>query len=251
MVVIRKNQLVAMQECRVAKFKLELADHLRSHFPVDYQMIGDDQVYVAIQLAIDRAMRHGLTSKGDVCCYANMMFALGAFFDEDPQLAWSGQLLAEQRNREATSLSKNRTNALYERALDYLLDVSGNNGEYYRKALRSIRRTPLDTFLALDTNSAWPILGDIYPQKAEYLGKHGVKILFECGTNKSVEVGMRTPEMAGVFCVFMFMLGSGFIDDPVYPWIRSILANGSAENDLIKRLHQAALERIDLSRSLR
>ena len=65
----------------------------------------------------------------------------------------------------------------------------------------------------------------MYPQKVAYLTDEGPREIVELGSQLALQHGIRHLRGMAV-CVFLvFALGHGVGNDPLYPWLRNVLAD--------------------------
>ena len=147
MLIIRREQMDAFSPLIRKKFVDEVLAYIRGYYPEDCEALGDEQTRRAIDLGVDRAAAHGFDIKGDVCSYITLMFSLGSYFDEDPLVPWTAEVLEDKETDRSAVMER-----LYAKTKNYLRMVAGENGQYYRSALlvcagnrlsRSPRRTPV------------------------------------------------------------------------------------------------------------
>src|SRR6266540_2596886 len=93
MLIIRPTQLNSFEEAALRHFEDEMVPHLAKFAPKHCQVIGEQAVRQAIRLGIGRARKFGLTNRGPVRFYIELMFMFGCDFDNDPQLDWANEVL--------------------------------------------------------------------------------------------------------------------------------------------------------------
>lgn len=100
-----------------ASFEDRMVVHLRRFFPEHSAALDDEQMRALIRHGIERGARFGLVTERNVCKYIDVMFAMGAQFDDDPTRAWAVAIL---RDTSARPLPSDRINALYDAVLERL-----------------------------------------------------------------------------------------------------------------------------------
>jgi hypothetical protein len=235
MLIIRSEQMRVFEAEAAKDFVGATLVHLRRCFPVDCERLGEAQTRKVIQEGIARAARRGIDVRNDVRQYISVMFALGSGFSEDPQLPWAGEALEH-----ATATLSERTSLLYDKVVDYLERVAGATGVHYMKALVRARRLSLDDFA-----NRSPLLRELWEEKLETLPAKSAASLVGLGEARSARYGLTTRAGAAFYVVLMFMLGSEFDRDPLYPWAGLILLGTAEPEDKAHRLHTAAMSQID------
>ncbi|MFY0576308.1 hypothetical protein ACN28S_19850 [Cystobacter fuscus] len=67
-------------------------------------------------------------------------------------------------------------------------------------------------------------LNRVFPNKCHYLGGSTVRQVVQHGIDRAAEQGLRTERGTSVFILIQFVLGSGFVDDPLVPWAPHLFA---------------------------
>ncbi|MGV7223477.1 MAG: hypothetical protein ACQ9MH_18350 [Nitrospinales bacterium] len=111
MLVIRDEQMRALQAYMSKQFENRMVLHVKEFFPEDFMSIGEDKVRTEIKYGIERASSYKITLEYDVCGYINLMFAFGTDYDVDSSLPWAAKIL---NNEELSGSSK--LDRLYEEA---------------------------------------------------------------------------------------------------------------------------------------
>jgi hypothetical protein len=76
-------------------FRRRLEAQLRTHWPAEASVLGDEGVRARVALAESRSAQYGITADADVACFLNLLMALGPDFDVDPRYPWAEALLGE------------------------------------------------------------------------------------------------------------------------------------------------------------
>jgi hypothetical protein len=225
MLIIRRSQMEALKQLPLKAFIGRMVLHLRKYFPEHCHVLGEAQTRKVIGLGIERADSHGFNAAVDVCRYINLMFMLGSFFDEDPQLPWAAEIL-KSRGGGGPKMKR-----LYDRAVIYLERVSGPDGEHFRRMLVRVRRSRFETLVGIRPDDLVgqmsSLLEGIYPQKWLETGEAGTRCLMADGIRAAEGHGLATPEGIGIYTSLIFILGSHFERDPLYPWAAATLADRS------------------------
>jgi hypothetical protein len=91
------------------------------------------------------------------------------------------------------------------------------------------------------------LLDELYPQKSFDLGEVGRRRLIADGLRAAEETGLRIPEGVGAYTLLMFILGSHFARDPLYPWAATTLGARSDADPSLRagRLYEQAVARLN------
>ncbi len=113
MLVINDAQMKTLSR---AVFETWMLEHLRTVFPEACNELGDAGLRREIKRSIEKANQHGFDCERDLALFVDLVFLLGQDFDQDPRMAWAGQILND------LSLTDNasRMDVLYDAAIEYL-----------------------------------------------------------------------------------------------------------------------------------
>ncbi len=222
MLQIRKQQVKVLRQAVLKNFEDRMIEHLLDFAPHHSLSLGEEGVRKVVQLGILRAETYGLTTHGPVQFYIEMMFMFGSYFDMDCQLPWAGQILTDP----AMEDQDERADALFEKAMEYLDTVGGPNREY---AIASLERAGREKFEEACESTGdleadiLPRLKLAFPEKCNYVGNQVLLALVQRGREQAK--AQLIDGDPGIICLvfFMFMLGEGFAQDPLYPWCSETL----------------------------
>lgn len=93
MLIIRKETMEVFEEALLRNFEDEMVQHIKQFTPRHSEIIGEQCVRQVAKMGIERARQYGLTNRGPVRFYIELMFMLGSNFDTDPQYPWAGEIL--------------------------------------------------------------------------------------------------------------------------------------------------------------
>jgi hypothetical protein len=234
---IRNEQMEVFEQAAARNFEDRMIKHLEQSFPRHCDVLGETKIRDIIRYGWDRAKSYGLTSERGVRLYISLMFMLGSGFDADPQLPWAAEILNDRAIQDQTE----RTDRLYNKAMDYLNRVAGLGNQHIDEALRKIHQQGI---AALSQSAAREFvnymvmqLNQIFPQKYEYLGEDRARHLILLGIKSAKGYGITTEHGFAIYIVLMFMLGSGVDADPQFAWIAAILKD-EAITDETQRVYQ-------------
>ncbi len=220
MLQIRKEQMVTFEQDALRRFEDEMVLHSKEFSPELCEIIGDEQLRVALRQAMARAARYGFTYRGPIRLFIEMMFLCGSAFDTDPQYPALGEVLRSSDEQ------MHRAEQIHEGFLDYLERVSGPGAENVRKALRDLlifARRPLTLSRNDFVAGILQEMAGIFPQKAAYVGDEALTALIHEGVAEARKYGFATVRAEAMVVVLMFAFGHGCTYDPLYPWISRTL----------------------------
>ena len=244
MLRIRDQQIETFEQAAMKSFESEMMAHSKEFSPRLCEVLGDEQLRVAIRQAISRASGYGFTYRGSVRLFIEMMFLCGSAFDTDPQYPAIGEVLR------AAGHQMQRAEQIHEGFLDYFERVSGTGAANVRKALSELAifaRQPL-TFSANDfVPGMLQEMTRVFPQKVAYVGEEALTTLIHEGRTEARKYGFSTVRGEVLIVVLMFAFGHGCTDDPLYPWISRTLKDERIINAAAraKRLEKKALTWLD------
>lgn len=224
MLVIRPEQMdVFRRQARLA-FEREMLAHLQAFSPPLYEVTGPEQMLKVVRFGIDAAAAHGITFRGPVRLYLELMLLFGSRFDTDPQYPWVAEILGD--GNRATQMQ--RANALYKKTLDYRREVVGWEDAHATAAYGRVAQMAERPVVVPLEELAFALLReikDLYPEKAAYLGDAALTALIAAGHDAADKHGLSTVRGIRVTVGMMLLLGHGCLDDLLYPWISRTLNN--------------------------
>ncbi len=224
MLEIRREQHAELEKLALRRFVDDMREHLFGFAPGHCEVVGAQGIEAVIGSGIKKARSYGVTQRGPVRLYLEMMVLFGSDFDSDPQYPWA---LASLQDPAAFD-QMDRAVRLHERVMDYIERVVGPDAQHERAALRTLlSRYPAAGSLPggqrEDMLARLP--GEIYPQKGRYLGEAALRELAAealASTQAHRLAGERGP---AVLLALMFALGHGCVEDPQFPWIAKTLGD--------------------------
>jgi hypothetical protein len=222
MLVIRSEQMEVLEQVALRRFEDEMVVHSKDFSPRLCEVIGDEQLRVAIRSAISRADNYGFDCRGPVRLLIEMMFLCGSAFDTDPQYPRVGEILR------ASGDQMDRAEQIHEGYLDYLEKVSGPGAVNVRNALKDLSifaRTPV-RFSSNDFVAGMlQEMNNCFPLKTAYVGEEGLTALIHEGRAEARKYGFPTIRGEVLIVILMFAFGHGCTNDPLYPWISRTLSD--------------------------
>jgi hypothetical protein len=218
-IIIRAEQMKVFEQAARRHFEEEMVAHSKAFSPPLCEVIGDDQLRLAVRSAITRAEGFGFTFRGPIRLFIEMMFLCGSAFDTDPQYAPVGEVLNQSGDQ------MQRAQQIHEGFLDYLEKVSGPRAANVHRALNDLlvmARGPL-IFANDFVGDMLELMDRVFPRKTAYVGEAGLKALIQEGILESREYNFDAARQTALVVVLKFALGHGCTDDLLYPWIARTL----------------------------
>jgi len=219
--LVRADQLEAFEQAGRRRFEDQMVAHSQDFSPRLCEVLGEEQLRIALRAAMQRAEGYGFTLRGPVRLYIEMMFLCGSGFHADPQYPVLGEILRQPGDQ------MERAQRIHEASLDYLDRVCGPDNENVRRALANLRAfaaTPI-AFPNGFGRSMLDYMAGIFPQKAAYVGEAGLRALIVDGVNRARAYRFTTERQAALVVTLMYAFGHGCTRDPLYPWIERTLTD--------------------------
>jgi hypothetical protein len=220
-------------------FERDMIPHLHEFSPHHAQMLGENGLRQVVRLGIERARPYGLTNPGLLRFYVELMFMYGSFFDTDPLLPWAGEVLHDG----AIADPQARATRLYDRMSWYYDTVSGPDLAFDRRALHSRAQMLAGDSLPGDPRFELQLVGAlfaIHPARALYVGESRLQALVRAAVEGAERHAIGTASGIALLAFLMFTKGHGFASDPLLPWARAALDDGTGDHaSRAERLTQA------------
>jgi hypothetical protein len=187
--LIRDEQMEELRKAPLRAFEDEMVAHLAEFSPPLFKAVKENQMRVVICLGIARAGKYGITFRGPIRFYLELMLLFGSHFDTDPQYPWAAEILRDS----APQMS--RAERLYERTLDYRKNVGGPKDAHALQALRNIRvlvDQPLTVSSDNFSSAILEAMTRVYPQKKAYVGENGLRVLIDAGIVAAQKYGFSS-----------------------------------------------------------
>ena len=247
---IRPDQIAAFERLSRTELERNLLAGLRQEFPRLRGAQLEGELIALVRLALEKCARHELTAAHDVQRYLCLMALLGAHWELDPQAAWAAAAFAP---REGTSASQ-RLEALWTQALAWRERVHGPQDVLYLEALGRLTGASIEDLCKSASRSQHELLlqlAQLYPRK---FAETGEQTLYEI-TRLAVEA-CKPHELLDRWAVvlvaqLMFLLGAGFLGDPLHAWAARALKAGAGQSvdRRLEMLRAAAAEALDAQRA--
>jgi hypothetical protein len=244
MLNIRPNQMKVFEEAALRRFEDEMVVHSKEFTPRLCEVLGDEQLRVALRQAMKRAEAYGFTFRGPIRLYIELMFLCGSDFDTDPQYPAIGEVL------NASGDQMQRAEQLHEGVIDYQGKVSGPDGVNVRKALEALSvfaRKPVTVSSSDFVPAMLQEMTRAFPKKVVYTGEERLTRLIQEGRAEAREYAFPTVRGEALIVILMFAFGHGCTHDPLYPWIARTLKDERIKDPAARaeRLEKKAITWLD------
>src|ERR1051325_7381008 len=187
---IRSEQMTAFEQAAIQNFRQRMSRHLQEAFPKHCRILGEARLENMIDLGWKKAESYGLTGENSIILVTELMFLLGSSFDTDPQLQWAAEILSSENPQDEST----RTQALYDKAIEYLDRVSGEQNEHIDAAQVRLRDEQPDNFAASDISTPGEDLllrlRHLFPEKYGHVGEAWLQRLIEQGVEEANNYGI-------------------------------------------------------------
>jgi hypothetical protein len=95
MLVIRSEQIEALEEQMMKGFEDRMVSYLARHFPDSWAALGEAAVRESIQKGIERSGSYDITTEYDVARYIELMHLFSEDFDTSPETPWAASVLED------------------------------------------------------------------------------------------------------------------------------------------------------------
>lgn len=227
---VKKTQMDAFaQAMALEQLESDMLVHLPEFSPGDVEPLGKAGMLRVVRLGIERARAYGVTNPAMLRSYVELMFMFGSFFDTDPFLPWAGEVL---RDPELAGQVE-RTRLLYEKTCWYQQSVAGPDRRVALQVLQDLSGGSVDGFSFDDPRIASEIqraVWNIHGSRGSYLGEPRLRQLAVEATESARRHGLGAARDVVLVALMMFMLGHGFAEDPLYPWVIVTLGDAPGED---------------------
>ncbi|MBE2295612.1 MAG: hypothetical protein IAF00_11705 [Phycisphaerales bacterium] len=271
MLVMRQSQMEVFEQVATQRFEAGLLEYLQTFFPEQTAALSPAQMNQVLRYGLQRAESRGLQTERGLYRYLALMFLLGSGFDEDPQLAWMPPLQPPVPSSEeaqapeslqtsstpATSPEHSkaasppetpdtRIEAAYTQAMAFLDRTVGPNNEFLRQTLSVLRHPQIFEGLPAAPSFGHRVLlllQSLAPEKYQALNEKMLHAVVRSGYEAAKRHGVSTELGMMNYLALAFVLGSGFDQDPLYPWAAAVLSDPAMDDPAKKgqALREAAL----------
>jgi hypothetical protein len=239
-VKIRAAQIDVFESAASPHFADKELARVREAFPRHSGILGDDGVREVVRDGITKARELGFTRQSPVSLFIDLTLLLGRYFHADPQMPWAGEIL---RNV-ALPDELTRAQRLHAASMEYLEKVSGPDNEFIDAAQSRLLNEPLQVQTGSGSDFIKEVsqrLERIWPEKYRQLDEDRRTILVQEAAGKARAYKIESPVGVLICIVMMYMLGSGFDNDPMFLWAHKILSSEQEGAAKINQLHATSI----------
>jgi len=229
MLALRPQQMAAFQAESMKRFADEMVAHVAWFSPELFAAVGEPQIRLAVEQGLRDATRHGLSRRGSMRLYLELMVSLGSGFDRDPQYPWAADILG--RPKPADELR--RAELLYDQALRYRDAVVGEDDAMVDAALQRLAGWARQPSRPPEEDAAFKswLMSEaafVFPEKTAYIGEAALGAVIDGASAVAATHGMYSPRARLVMTVLKLGFGYNCEADLLYPWIARTLARAPA-----------------------
>jgi hypothetical protein len=224
--------------------------HLLEYFPHHCTLLGEDQMRRAIRYGWQKANSYEWTPECCVRSYIEFMCLLGGGFDTDTLLPWAAEILTD---RSFDQIS--RGDHLYHKMWDYLdhaaRDYRDANWQPTTARFMNDPRQCRHGGEDVVTSSTMPQFLEslearvrrLFPAKCAYVGERNLREALRVAALSAGGYGITTERGLTLFGAMRFVLGGGFDQDLLLPWVSATLQDPEIpdQDKRVDRLYVSAV----------
>ncbi|HED35949.1 MAG TPA: hypothetical protein ENJ08_17270 [Gammaproteobacteria bacterium] len=248
MLVIRNEQLKALGRGPLKKYEALLVQYFFKCFSLECNHLGKDKLMCFIRLGIFKASEYGYETQKQVLYFLTIMFILGAYFDEDPLYFWVKEKLIDEHHADLDI----RIQTTYSDIINYLEDTLGEGDSKFLRALVRFKKTDIVDLSDFDgsdlEHSLMRDLWHCYPEKYKWHGDKSIYSLVSQQLKIADKYNISSYKGKAILVSIAFMVGNGFIKDPLQSWAGKIFNNEypCTDDTTVNNLYNAAISQIKL-----
>lgn len=217
---ITNEQLKKLESYALDNYIRELLMHCDDYYPYLREIMGEEKLCQVLKDCVVKIEQKGVTQRGPIQFYIDMMIAFGFGFETDPQYPWIQKTL--ERNKHLSQIE--RSSELYALTKDYFDQILGPQSQYFFEFSGKLQQLTIQELYAYKASFVaymHKILEDIYPQKYATIAEESITALIVQGTKKAqTSYSFTRASSVAVIILLMFFLGHEFDNDPFYDWAR-------------------------------
>ncbi len=241
---ISSRHIAHFRDVAAHRFEDLMVAHARDFATQLFNVIGPDQMRLAVSQALERAHAYGFTFRGPLRLYVELTLLYGSRFDDDPQYPAVRQILIGPQDQML------RSQQIYDHVVLYSTEIAGPDASNVFKALQtlaSVARAPnhyefpnLDTQLLNDMTRA-------FPEKAAYVTEPNLLRLITEGREEARQQGFQTARAQALIPILKYAFGHRCTEDPLYAWIGRTLTDPRIVDPALRaqRLERKAITWLD------
>lgn len=240
--VVRKKQLEAVRTASALNFDHEMVTHLAGYAPKLYELRGPNVFLEYVKAGRAKARALGFTCRGPIRMVLETMVTFGWQFDTDPVLPGIRAALKDR----SRSNEMDRAEVVFNAIDEYWSEAVGERGELAIAALDRVGQIAQAPVPA-NTGELLNRLRACHPQRFEHAGEAAMRDLVTLAIDSCRTHKLTTQSGISLICALMFGFGHGILDDPLYPWIRSVIDDVrlSGPEERVQRIKDRSLVYID------
>jgi hypothetical protein len=206
------------------EFEDDMIPHLREFSPNHWQSLDEQGLRDVVRLGMQRAGNYGVTNPGHLRLYVAIMLMYGSFFDNDPLMPWSEEVLRDS----TIDNTQGRIDRLHQKMRWYYYEISGPHRLHDRQALRKCERALVQGYSINDPSFESKLVAaffDIHARRAAYLGEERLRALVREAVAAAQRLEVATVDGVSMVAFLMFVKGHWFAQDPLVPWARAALVS--------------------------
>ena len=114
MLVIRNDQIAALERARLSAFEDKMIDHLKRVYPDWAPRLSAEDQRAFVRRGIERARAFGFETELDIARYLHVMHDLGRDFDQSLEHPWAAVLLQSTELTATEKMDRLRDAAYYQ-----------------------------------------------------------------------------------------------------------------------------------------
>ncbi|MDZ4848557.1 MAG: hypothetical protein SGI77_04635 [Pirellulaceae bacterium] len=222
MILFRHEQIQRFEKFSNSNEREELLRELTVFAPLSVEHVPREYLDLFIAVVMKRSSEHGFTMRATITFFQEVCVLLGIGFTSDPQY----ELVIDVMHDSSYTDELERADLVWEDLADFLENTAGDEFEFHTAAVRRLQDFALTYKVrpqSFNDESLLALLGEIYPEKIDFIGEQAVLSLIE-HARKSCGVYLLDEDVGtvSVACA-MYFLGHECFSDFLFPWIRKAL----------------------------
>lgn len=236
MLTIRPSQMEALEQASIKGFAEEMLEHVQQTFPQVCADLSDDDIRQAVAMAMKKANQYGFSIRGSIRLYLEISFILGSGFDTDTQYKDFKERLTSPDDELL------RAEHLYRYIHAYETDVVGDNDDHQKAAVNALKALAIPSVAKGELEPALvEELQKAYPQKVASITPYRLEQMVKKNLAYANKIGLTSSSSQVIYVRLAFLLGHGFLNDPLHPWVKEIISANDQADKLALSLYQQAM----------
>jgi hypothetical protein len=226
---IRQDQIAAFGIAAQEDSERKLLRGLTEQFPRCESIYGEAALAAMVRLGIERAKEHRLEAEADIQRYLWLMLLFGSHWERDPQIPWAAAALAPTESMTPSD----QIGRLWEQAQAWRQRVMGVDDTLHLAAIRNIQGKSVEDLCKNPSRSQRDLLvqlASMFPSKFTEVGAQPLYELTRHAVEACKPFDMMDRWAVVLVAELMFLLGAGFVADPLHPWASESLKGQSVDS---------------------